>query len=97
VFHEPAAQGGKDPAAPFKSRLGVIMFVVYALVYAGFVAINLTSPGAMETETILGLNLAVFYGFFLIVFALVLALIYTLICSAKEAELAKADTNGKGA
>lgn len=95
MFHEPAAQGGKDPAAPYKSRIGIIMFIVYALVYAGFVAINLTSPKSMEMDTILGLNLAVFYGFFLIIFALLLALIYTRICSAKEAELAKANPGGK--
>lgn len=73
------------------------MFLVYALVYAGFVAINVTAPLAMEREIVLGLNLAVVYGFFLIVFALALALVYTRMCSVKEAELAKVDASGKGA
>ncbi len=92
MFHEPASQGGKDPAASYKTRLGLWMFLVYAIIYVGFVAINITVPAWMEIEIIFGLNLAVVYGFFLIAFALVLALIYTRLCSAKEAEL---DTTGK--
>jgi uncharacterized membrane protein (DUF485 family) len=93
MFHEPASQGGKDPAAPYKTRLGLWMFLVYALIYVGFVAINITAPTLMEVEILFGLNLAVVYGFFLIVFALVLALVYTRLCSAKEAEL---NDTGKG-
>lgn len=71
------------------------MFGVYALVYAGFVAINVTAPLAMEKEILLGLNLAVVYGFFLIGFALALALVYTRLCSAREAELAKVEPSGQ--
>jgi len=41
----------------------------------------------METPFCFGVNLAVVYGFSLILFALVLALIYTAMCSRKEAEL----------
>ncbi len=96
MFHEPASQGGKDPAAPYKTRLGLWMFLVYALIYVGFVAINITAPVLMEAEIIFGLNLAVTYGFFLIVFALVLALVYTRLCSSKEAELNETD-KGKDA
>ena len=47
MLHEPATPAGKDPAAPYKMRLGVWMFVVYAFFYAGFVAINLLGPLAM--------------------------------------------------
>lgn len=87
MFHEPAQQSGKDPAFSYKTRIGMWMFLVYALIYAGFVAINLTSPALMEAEVLWGLNLAVVYGFFLIIFALVLALVYNHMCGKKEAEL----------
>lgn len=87
MFHEPAAQSGKDPAATFKTGLGVKMFIPYALVYAGFIGINVISPLTMETEVMMGLNLAVFYGFGLIVLALIMAVIYNQACNNKEAEL----------
>ncbi len=44
MLHEPASPSGKDPAAAYKSRLGVQMFAFYTVFYAGFVAINLLSP-----------------------------------------------------
>ncbi len=90
MLHEPAASTGKDPAFGFKRRLGVIMFVIYAAIYAGFVAINLISPTLMESIVGAGLNLAVVYGLGLIVFALLLALVYNRACGRKEAELATA-------
>jgi uncharacterized membrane protein (DUF485 family) len=88
MLHEPAAKSGKDPAFAFKRRLGVIMFIVYAVVYAGFVLINLIKPGLMGWVAAAGLNLAVVYGFGLILFALILALIYNAACSRREAALA---------
>lgn len=96
MLHEPAAPSGKDPASPYKMRLGAWMFLLYALIYAGFVAINLLSPLTMETEILLGLNLAVVYGFGLIIFALILALIYNSMCGREERRLAASsrDTDG---
>ncbi|PKL51334.1 MAG: hypothetical protein CVV42_00350 [Candidatus Riflebacteria bacterium HGW-Riflebacteria-2] len=88
MFHQPADQGGKDPAATYKTALGVRMFIGYAIVYAGFIGINLISPLSMELEVFMGLNLAVTYGFGLIVSALILAVIYNQLCNNKEAELA---------
>jgi len=97
MFHEPASQGGKDPAAPYKTRLGLWMFLVYALIYAAFVAINVMAPALMDLEVVFGLNLAVVYGFFLIAFALVLALAYTRLCSAREAKMEQKQDQGKDA
>jgi uncharacterized membrane protein (DUF485 family) len=91
MLHEPAAQSGPDRSQGYKSRLGVRMFLVYALIYAGFVAINIISPLTMEKTIFLGLNLAVVYGFGLIIIALVLALIYNYACGRKEAELNTVD------
>jgi uncharacterized membrane protein (DUF485 family) len=87
MLHEPAAKAGPDPAFAFKKRLGAINFVIYALTYVGFVVINLAYPSLMEKTIVAGLNLAVAYGFGLILFALVLALIYNHRCGKQEAKL----------
>jgi hypothetical protein len=89
VLHEPSIPVGKDPAGPYKTKLGIRMFVAYCLFYAGFVAINLLSPKAMASTVFMGLNLATVYGFALIIVALIMALIYNALCTAKEAELAE--------
>jgi len=78
----------------YKRRLGARMFIIYALIYAGFVVINLVSPGAMEKIVFGGLNLAVVYGFGLIIFALILALIYSQACGRREKLLSKAEPRG---
>ena len=87
MLHEPAKQSGDDLASSYKSRLGVRMFFVYAVVYAGFVLINVLWPKTMSTIVFAGLNLAVVYGFGLIVFAMILALVYNWLCSRKEKQL----------
>jgi uncharacterized membrane protein (DUF485 family) len=94
MLHEPAAKSGADPAFSYKRRLGAWMFTLYAIIYAGFVIVNLTSPGLMEKAVVAGLNLAVVYGFGLIVFALILALIYNRACGRREAKLRSAASQG---
>jgi hypothetical protein len=91
MLHEPATPAGKDPAGPYKTRLGIWMFVFYSLFYAGFVAINLLSPLSMAAIVFAGLNLATVYGFALIIVALIEALIYDGMCRKKEAEFAAAE------
>lgn len=86
MLHEPAAECGPDASADYKQRIGVWMFLLYAAIYAAFVAINLLRPLWMEKEIVFGLNLAVVYGFGLIGFALVLALIYNTMCGTHEAD-----------
>jgi uncharacterized membrane protein (DUF485 family) len=89
MLHEPAGDSGPDPASAYKSRLGLRMFFFYCVFYAGFVLINVGTEGkAMQTIVLMGLNLAVVYGMSLIVLALVMALIYNHLCTAKEKELA---------
>jgi uncharacterized membrane protein (DUF485 family) len=94
MLHEPAGQSGPDPAAAYKARLGIWMFLLYCVVYAGFVVINLARPVLMERIVVAGLNLAVVYGMGLILFAVVLAFIYDWACRRREA--APSDTLGKG-
>jgi uncharacterized membrane protein (DUF485 family) len=93
MLHEPAnTPQEKDHAVGYKTRLGVQMFIFYALVYAGFVLINIIKPVLMEQRIIFGLNLAVVYGFGLIILSIIMALIYNSLCVRKEKEL-----NGKEA
>ena len=84
MLHEPAADSGPDHAAPYKTRIGLYMFAFYSLIYAGFVVINVAKPVLMEKVVFAGLNLAVVYGFGLIILALVLALIYNAMCTREE-------------
>jgi uncharacterized membrane protein (DUF485 family) len=59
------------------------MFLIYGLVYAGFVVINSMWPKLMAAS--LGsLNLAIIYGMGLIVLALIMAFIYNAACSRME-------------
>lgn len=82
--HGPAVKLGVDKATKKKARLGVFLFIVYSIVYAGFVAIGVTNYELMG-KTVLGeQNLAVVYGFGLIVLAIVLGLIYNAICTSYE-------------
>jgi uncharacterized membrane protein (DUF485 family) len=84
MLHKPATPSGKDPAGPYKIRLGIRMFIFYSLFYASFVAVNLISPEVMAKTIIGGLNLATVYGFALIIVALIEALIYDWLCRRKE-------------
>ncbi|MBI9051070.1 MAG: hypothetical protein JEZ00_16735 [Anaerolineaceae bacterium] len=95
MLHEPATPAGKDPAGPYKIRLGIWMFVFYSLFYASFVAINLLNPLAMATIVFAGLNLAVVYGFALIIVALIEALFYDWLCRRKEAHYEKLEKSSE--
>jgi uncharacterized membrane protein (DUF485 family) len=88
MLHKPAAPTGKDPASGYKTVVGLWMFLVYALVYAGFVALSVTKPTALGIKVIFGLNLAVVYGIGLIALALLMAVIYNVMCMKRERKLA---------
>ncbi len=58
------------------ARLGLVLFFVYLALYGGFVFLNAFSPKTMEWTPVGGINLAILYGFGLIIAALVMALLY---------------------
>ena len=90
MMHEPATQNDEeDFAADYKTKLGIRLFFVYAFVFAGFVAINTFAPRIMGSIFLFGLNFAIFYGFFLIILAVILGIVYNNMCTAKEKELNK--------
>ncbi|MEA3497052.1 MAG: DUF485 domain-containing protein [Bacteroidota bacterium] len=87
--HGPAVELGVDHASGKKSRLGVLFFILYTIVYGIFVAIGVTNYEALGKPVFGNQNLAVIYGFGLIVFAIVLGLIYNWLCTKYENELNK--------
>jgi uncharacterized membrane protein (DUF485 family) len=91
MLHEPATPAGKDPASEVKKKIGIRMFIAYAIVYAGFVIINTWMPQLMGKTVLFGLNLAVTYGFGHILLAIVAGLIYNFICTKKEDEMEALD------
>jgi uncharacterized membrane protein (DUF485 family) len=81
-----ATDWGSDRASAFKTRIGLMMFILYGLVYIGFVLLN-TFDSRIMASVIGRYNLAVVYGFGLIIFALMLAAVYNGICGVAEEEL----------
>jgi uncharacterized membrane protein (DUF485 family) len=73
------------------SRLGIILFFIYLTFYSTFVLVSTFRSDWLEMKTIAGLNLAISAGFFLIVLAIALALIYGWMCRAPKG----ADQEGK--
>lgn len=67
------------------ARYGMVLFIIYLLIYGGFVAISAFWPEIMAREALFGVNLAIVYGFTLIATAMFLALVYTWLCRAKAA------------
>ena len=80
-FKAPVAREQEDAAVvAHNTRMGVILFIVYVGFYGGFMALSAFWPEVMSKPFLGGANLAVVYGFALIVAALVLALVYMKVC-----------------
>lgn len=60
------------------SRLGLTLFGIYVLLYAGFMLLTVFKPQLLGA-TFAGVNVAILYGMGLILAAIVLAVIYTLV------------------
>jgi uncharacterized membrane protein (DUF485 family) len=62
------------------ARYGLILFSIYVVLYLGFMFLSAFEPEWMASLAMAGVNGAVWYGFGLIVAALVLALVYMILC-----------------
>jgi len=79
--HGPApAEQEHEATISRNARVGLRLFVVYLALYVGFMLLSAFWPNQLDQIVLGGLNLAIVYGFGLIVAALVLALIYSWIC-----------------
>lgn len=63
-----------------QSRYGLVLFFAYVILYGLFVYLSAFRADIMATRPFGGVNLGVLYGLGLIIAAIVLALIYMLIC-----------------
>lgn len=81
----------KEIVTQQKSKLGVRLFFVYLICYAGFVALGVFNYELLSTSLFSGLNLAIVYGIGLIVFAVILGIIYNYYCTKYEDDAEAAD------
>lgn len=84
MLHEPAVVHGIEEAAAYKRRLGLKMLAIYGTIYIIFMVVNVAWPKAMGWIVVAGLNVAIVWGFLLIVLALALALVYNAACTKHE-------------
>jgi len=87
--HGPAVELGEDKASKYKEKLGVKLFFVYLIIYAGFVLIGLLKPDMMGEHVLGKQNLAIVYGFGLIFLAVIMGFIYNFFCTRMENKLNK--------
>lgn len=75
----------RDPQSErANARLGLLLFFIYGLIYVGYVGLNAFVPDVMDQVAFAGLNVAVLYGFGLILGAVVLALLYGWLCQVPK-------------
>jgi len=77
------------------ARYGLVLFAVYVVLYGGFVFLAVFQTPLMGTVMPGGANLAIAYGFALIGAALVLALVYVVLCgkTSPHTHAAPSDTS----
>jgi uncharacterized membrane protein (DUF485 family) len=73
------------------ARNGLILFFVYLAFYAAFVLLAAFSPATMGRTPWAGVNLAIWYGFALIVVAFAIALVYGALCRKESPSLEGGD------
>lgn len=68
------------PGGRYNARVGIVLFLIYLVVYAVFVGLSAFAPDVMKNPVLAGVSLAVVYGFGLIILAFALALLYMALC-----------------
>ncbi len=71
-------------AEPGNARLGLRLFLLYIILYAGFMALAAFAPQIMAKTPFGGVNLAILYGLGLIISAGILALLYAILCKTES-------------
>ena len=68
------------------SRIGLALFWVYVLLYAGFMGLVVFRPDLLSLRPFGGVNLAIAYGMGLIAGAFLLAIVYMAACRVVEGD-----------
>ena len=92
MAHGPATKWKEDKSEGFKTKLGLWMVAFFIVIYLAFILICVISPQTMAND-VGGINVAVTYGFLIIVIAIIQALIYNVICSRREKADELSDTD----
>jgi uncharacterized membrane protein (DUF485 family) len=92
MAHGPATKWKEDKSEGFKTKLGLWMVALFIVIYLAFILICVISPQTMAND-VGGINVAVTYGFLIIVIAIIQALIYNVICSRREKADELSDTS----
>ena len=74
----------QSSAQAANARLGLGLCALYGLVYAGFVLVNAFANDWVKWRPLAGINLALWWGFFLIGLACTLAVIYGVLCTPED-------------
>ncbi len=76
----PSTSPSPVPGRGWNARLGLVLFAIYCVLYAGFMGLT---AFCFETlaKPVAGVNWAILYGMGLIVAALVLAVVYMILCT----------------
>ncbi|HBE01301.1 MAG TPA: DUF485 domain-containing protein [Spirochaetia bacterium] len=82
-MHDPATQWKRDNASSLKELLGKWLIIIYAIIYGGFILVNIVSPSFMGID-VGSLNVAIVYGIGLIISAIILAFVYNSISTHAE-------------
>jgi uncharacterized membrane protein (DUF485 family) len=77
---DPDQRAAHDAHVAPNAKLGLGLFLVYLILYVGFMAIVTYQHELFASTPFGGVNLAIIYGMGLIISALVLALIYMMLC-----------------
>ena len=97
----PAPPPGEPPrhrsqnAWDFNARIGLVLFSIYLALYGGFIYLSAFKRELMARPSVGGANLAIVYGFGLIVAAFVLAVLYMFLCK-REPDPGDADGGAEG-
>ena len=86
-MHVNNASAEKESLTKRKSTLGIRLFFIYLICYAGFVLIGVFQYELLAVPMLGGLNLALAYGIGLIIFAVILGVIYNYYCTNYEDEI----------
>ena len=73
-----------EASSTHNARLGIVFFLLYFALYAGFIVIATFKYEWMSRPALGGLNVAIVYGMGLIIAAFVLAVIYMMMCKRPE-------------
>lgn len=71
-----------EPTSARNARVGLVLFAIYLALYGGFMGLSAFAHEQMARPVLAGVNLAIIYGFVLILAALALSLVYMVLVRA---------------